>query len=52
MDPNQCLIEWASMVARGEEQEWLEIIRALPETIRARIEAAKEGALRNLTNQT
>lgn len=48
MDSNQCSLEWAKILARGEEQEWLKIIRALPETTRIRIKAAKEAALRNL----
>ena len=46
MDPNQWSLEWAKIIARKEEQEWLEIIRELPEVIRARIQAAKEAALR------
>jgi hypothetical protein len=45
MNPGLCPVEWAKIIAREEEQEWLEIIQALPETIRARIEAAKEAAL-------
>ena len=44
VDPNQCLVEWAKIIARGEEQEWLAIVRVLPETTRARIKAANEAA--------